>query len=51
MAESFGIGEPGNDVMAAIASRYEKGHYYPNTKPGLGVELTRALIEKHVRKL
>jgi L-rhamnonate dehydratase len=50
MAESFGIGEPGNDVMAAIASRYEKGHYYPNTKPGFGVELTRALIEKHVRK-
>lgn len=49
LAESFGVGEPGNEIMQAMSPRFENGYLYPGTKPGFGVELTDALIRKHAR--
>ena len=39
MAESFGTGEPGNELMEAMTAPFKEGHYYPPAKPGFGVEL------------
>jgi L-rhamnonate dehydratase len=51
MAESFGTGEPGNELMATMTARFEHGYYYPPDKPGFGVELSDALLRKHVPDL
>ncbi|MSV30702.1 MAG: L-rhamnonate dehydratase [Bryobacterales bacterium] len=45
MAESFGILERTNPVMAAMTSRFEKGYYYPSDKPGFGVELSEGMFQ------
>jgi L-rhamnonate dehydratase len=47
LAESFGVGEKGNDIMAAMSPRFSNGYLYPSNKPGFGVELTDTLIRKH----
>lgn len=39
LAESFGIGEPGNEMMQAMSPRFADGHIYPNEKPGFGFAL------------
>ena len=39
LAESFGIGEPGNEMMQAMSPRFADGHIYPNDKPGFGLPL------------
>lgn len=44
MAESFGTLERSNPVMDAMTSRFEKGFYYPNEKPGFGVELNAGML-------
>jgi L-rhamnonate dehydratase len=49
MAESFGVGEPGNEVMQAMSPRFADGYLYPSNKPGFGVEITEALIRKHAK--
>ena len=51
MAESFGTGEPGNELMEAMTSRFDKGHYYPPEEPGFGVEISAAMLRKHARSL
>lgn len=51
MAESFGTGEPGNEVMELLTPPFEKGYYLPPEKPGMGVELTAAVLKKHVPSL
>ena len=51
LAESFGVGEKGNDIMAAMSPRFANGYLYPSDKPGFGVDLTEALIQKHARRL
>ena len=51
MAESFGTGESDNELWQAFTARYEDGHYYPSDKPGFGVELSPALLMKHVPDL
>jgi L-rhamnonate dehydratase len=37
-AESFGTGEPGNELMAALTPPFENGYYLAPQKPGLGFE-------------
>lgn len=49
LAESFGVGEPGNDIMQAMSPRFADGFLYPSDKAGFGVEITEALIRKHAR--
>lgn len=49
LAESFGVGEPGNEIMQAMSPRFEEGFLYPNDKPGFGVDITPALIRKHAK--
>jgi L-rhamnonate dehydratase len=46
MAESFGTGEPGNEMMQMLTPPFEKGRYLAPTKPGLGIELTNALLKR-----
>jgi len=46
LAESFGTGEPGNELMAALTPPFENGHYLAPTKPGLGIGLAPALLRK-----
>jgi len=50
LAESFGVGEKGNDIMAAMSPRFADGYLYPSDKPGFGVDITEALIQKHARR-
>jgi L-rhamnonate dehydratase len=47
LAESFGIGEGENELLAAVTPRFEKGYYFATEKPGFGHSLTTALLEKH----
>ncbi len=48
LAESFGTGDPNaNDLMLAMSSRFEDGHYFPSDQPGFGGDLTEGLIRKH----
>ena len=46
LAESFGIGETGNDLMQALTPRFENGFAYPPEGPGFGVEIDNALLKK-----
>lgn len=50
LAESFGTGESSNELMQAMTAKFENGDYYPNEKPGFGVELSEALIRKFARE-
>ena len=47
LAESFGTGDAGNELMEAMTSRFENGYYYPSDKPGFGVELKEAWLKKY----
>ncbi len=51
LAESFGTGEPGNELMEAMTAPFRDGHYYPPEKPGLGLEITEAMLKKHAPRL
>ena len=51
IAESFGTGEPGNEMMQALTPAFEKGHYLAPSKPGLGLDLPPALLKKHTPSL
>jgi L-rhamnonate dehydratase len=46
MAESFGTGEPGNEMMQVLTPPFTKGHYLRPTKPGIGAEFTPALLKR-----
>jgi len=50
-AESLGIGDEGNELMQAVASRFEKGYYLPQDKPGFGVEFKPEWFKKYARNL
>lgn len=50
LAESFGIGEPGNEIMQTMSPRFADGYIYPSERPGFGVEITEAMIRKHARQ-
>ena len=51
LAESFGTGEPGNELMALLTAPFGKGHYLLPQGPGFGVEISEALLKKHAPKL
>jgi L-rhamnonate dehydratase len=51
IAESFGTGEPGNEMMQALTPAFENGRYLAPQKPGLGLELPAALLKKHTPSL
>ena len=46
MAESFGTGESGNELMELFTPVYERGHYLAPVKPGLGFELSETALKK-----
>jgi L-alanine-DL-glutamate epimerase-like enolase superfamily enzyme len=46
LAESFGIGEKGNELMQVLTPRFEKGFAYPPEGPGFGVDINDALLKK-----
>ncbi len=47
LAESFGTGDNGTELMLAMSSPYKDGYYYPTDKPGFGTEVTEEMIRKH----
>ena len=49
LAESFGTGDDGTDLMVAMTPRFEKGYYYPSEKPGFGTEIDEELVRRHCR--
>lgn len=51
MAESFGTGEPGNEMMARLTPVFDKGYYLPPDKPGIGADLPPAVIKKYLPSL
>jgi L-rhamnonate dehydratase len=48
-AESLGIGDEGNELMQAVTSRFEKGYYLPNEKPGFGAEFKPEWFQKYAK--
>ncbi len=51
MAESFGTGEQGNELMALCTAPFERGYYRPPQGPGMGVEFSEAVLRKHAPSL
>ena len=47
LAESFGTGDTGTDLMNAMSAPFENGYYYPSNKPGFGTEVTEELVKNH----
>lgn len=50
-AESIGVGDEGNELMQAFASRFERGYYLPNEKPGFGAEFKPEWLQKYAKKV
>jgi L-rhamnonate dehydratase len=50
LAESFGLDEDSTDLMKAMTPPFDKGCYYPTSKPGFGAELSEELIRKHEQR-
>ncbi|MBM3726017.1 MAG: hypothetical protein FJW40_11405 [Acidobacteria bacterium] len=52
LAESFGIGHPsGHELMELMSPPVEKGYYLAPERPGLGFEMTPALLKKYAPPL
>jgi L-rhamnonate dehydratase len=49
LAESFGIGEAENELLAAVTARFENGYYFAGEKAGFGHALSTALLEKQAQ--
>jgi L-alanine-DL-glutamate epimerase-like enolase superfamily enzyme len=47
MAESFGTGEPGNEMMSLFTSPFEKGYYRAPEGPGMGFEIPKEVLTKN----
>ena len=47
LAESFGTGDNGTELMEAMSGRYRDGYYYPSEKPGFGTAVTEEMVKKH----
>jgi L-alanine-DL-glutamate epimerase-like enolase superfamily enzyme len=46
MAESFGTGESGNELMERLTPPFEKGYYLPPEGPGMGADLPDSVLKK-----
>ncbi len=51
LAESFGTGESGNELMEMLTTKLVDGHYLPPPGPGFGVEFPAAFLRKHTPSL
>jgi L-rhamnonate dehydratase len=51
MAESFGTGEPGNELMALCEAPFAGGRYSPPEGPGMGVDFLPSILSKHAPSL
>lgn len=51
LAESFGTGEPGNELMARMTAPFDNGHYLAPPGPGVGVEFPADLLRKYAPSL
>ena len=47
LAESFGTGEPGNELMDLLTSPFEKGYYRAPQGAGMGFEIPEGVRKKH----
>ena len=47
MAESFGTGEPSNELMNLLTAPFENGYYRAPQGPGMGVDFSDAVLRKH----
>ena len=47
LAESFGTGDNGTELMDAMSGRFRGGYYYPSEKPGFGTAVTEEMVKKH----
>jgi len=47
LAESFGTGDSGNQIMELLTPQLEKGCYLPPKGPGFGVEFSDAILRKY----
>jgi L-rhamnonate dehydratase len=48
IAESFGTGDNGTDLMTAMTAPFRDGFYSPSEKPGFGTELTIDLVKNYI---
>ena len=46
LAESFGTGDSGNQIMELLTPQLEKGCYLPPKGPGFGVEFSAAIVRE-----
>lgn len=51
MAESFGTAESGNELMELFTPAFEKGRYLAPERPGIGFEMTNAILKRHAPQL
>ena len=47
LAESFGTGEPGNELMALLTAPFSNGFYTAPSGTSFGAEFTEAVLKKH----
>ncbi|MFN7924232.1 MAG: enolase C-terminal domain-like protein, partial [Bryobacteraceae bacterium] len=47
LAESFGTGEPGNEMMQILTAPFEKGFYRPPEGIGMGFDIPKGVLQKH----
>ncbi len=51
LAESFGTGEPDNELMGMMTAPFDKGYYLPTEGPGFGVEFPAEVLRKNAPSL
>ena len=51
LAESFGTGDSGNELMELLTPKFEKGQYLAPEGAGFGVEFTASLLKKYAPEL
>ena len=47
LAESFGTGASGNEVMELLTPKLDAGYYLPPQGPGFGVEFSKSFLQKY----
>jgi L-rhamnonate dehydratase len=51
LAESFGTGESGNEVMELLTPSRDGGDYLPPARPGFGVEFSKSFLGKYAPEM